>query len=78
MPRQTAGKEKARTRARELRQFTFSDELHTGLCKGPVLLSTSQAQQGRTFLQLSNLSFARPCSVNCAGIWHKMHATSCF
>ena len=30
--------------------------------KGPVLLSTSQAQRGRTFSQLSDLSFARPCS----------------
>ena len=27
--------------------------------KGPVLLSTSQAQQGRAFSQLSDLSFAR-------------------
>ena len=30
--------------------------------KGPVLLSTSQAQRGRTFSQLSDLSFARPCT----------------
>ena len=30
--------------------------------KGPVLLSTSQSQPGRTFSQLSNLSFARPCT----------------
>ena len=29
--------------------------------KGPVLLSTSQAQRGRTFLQLVSLSFAQPC-----------------
>ena len=31
--------------------------------KCPVLLSTSQAQPGRTFSQLSNLSFAQPCSL---------------
>ena len=30
--------------------------------KCPLLLSTSQAQQGRTFSQLSNLSFARLCT----------------
>ena len=30
--------------------------------KGPVLLSTSQAQPGRTSSQLSNLSFAQPCT----------------
>ena len=29
--------------------------------KGPVSLSTSQAQPGITFSQLSNLSFAQPC-----------------
>ena len=28
--------------------------------KGPVLLSTSQAQPGRTFSQLIDLFFARP------------------
>ena len=36
----------------------------TGLCrnKGPVLISTSQAQRGRVFSQLSSLFFARPCT----------------
>ena len=30
--------------------------------KGPVLLSTGQAQTGRTFSQLSSFFFARPCT----------------
>ena len=33
--------------------------------KCPVLLSISQAQPGRTFSQLSDLSFARPCILIC-------------
>ena len=35
--------------------------------KCPILLSTSQAQTGRTFSQLSNLSFARLCIKRCTG-----------
>ena len=43
---------------RELRLYTVYSLVQK---KGPVLLNTSQAEPGRTFTQLSDLSFARPC-----------------
>ena len=41
--------------------------------KGPVLLSTSQAEPGITFSQLGDLSFAGPCKLSASVVCHASH-----
>ena len=49
-------------RATQRGKHTVVFNMRTAMKYRPVLLSTSQAQPGKTFSQLSDLSFARPCS----------------
>ena len=65
LPLSLIGRRTSITRVHQCRLRTERTFFHLDSCpfyrqkKGPVLLSTSQAQPGRTFSQLSNLSFAR-------------------